>query len=233
MFSFRTPFVIGHRGAPVAAVENTMASFAAALDAGADGVECDIRMSADGVPVVFHDANGRRLCGSSVMIERTARARLRTLIFRDGPEYTIPTLDELLEWAGRRGAVVFIELKGEPLVGDALVDAAARSIAERGMSERAALISFSHAVVARVREQNLQIAAAPIFEFAPPVEAVPAGASAIVLPAGAVDSVVAERFAQIGLPIVCYGVDVASNARLERLGVAARIADDPGALVAR
>ena len=49
------PLILGHRGAPMEAAENTLASFQRALAEGADGVELDVRRTADGVLVVFHD----------------------------------------------------------------------------------------------------------------------------------------------------------------------------------
>jgi glycerophosphoryl diester phosphodiesterase len=49
--------VIGHRGAPLVAAENSLASFRAAMAAGADGVELDVRRTADGGTAVVHDAH--------------------------------------------------------------------------------------------------------------------------------------------------------------------------------
>ena len=49
------PVILGHRGSPNGAQENTIASFRLALDQGADGVELDVQITSDGVPVVFHD----------------------------------------------------------------------------------------------------------------------------------------------------------------------------------
>ena len=54
---------IAHRGEPVGHVENTLPAIEAALRAGADMVEIDIRLAADGVPVLLHDANLRRIWG--------------------------------------------------------------------------------------------------------------------------------------------------------------------------
>jgi glycerophosphoryl diester phosphodiesterase len=51
------PLVLGHRGAPLAAPENTLAAFAAAVRLGADGVELDVHQTADGALAVVHDAN--------------------------------------------------------------------------------------------------------------------------------------------------------------------------------
>lgn len=56
LFGGERPAVVGHRGAPIAAPENTPAAFAAAAEAGATWVELDARRSADGVLVVHHDA---------------------------------------------------------------------------------------------------------------------------------------------------------------------------------
>ena len=53
----KQPLIIGHRGASAHAPENTLAAFKMALDAGADGIEFDVQLSKDGVPVVIHDAD--------------------------------------------------------------------------------------------------------------------------------------------------------------------------------
>jgi glycerophosphoryl diester phosphodiesterase len=54
---------VAHRGDPYVARENTTASFRSAIAAGADAVELDVRLTADGVPVVIHDATLKRLWG--------------------------------------------------------------------------------------------------------------------------------------------------------------------------
>ncbi len=54
-WSGRVPLVLGHRGAPRQARENTLASFRAALEAGLDGLETDLQRSRDGVLVISHD----------------------------------------------------------------------------------------------------------------------------------------------------------------------------------
>ena len=57
------PLILGHRGMPGDALENRMEGFRAALEAGADGVEFDVQLAADGVPVVIHDASLERTTG--------------------------------------------------------------------------------------------------------------------------------------------------------------------------
>ena len=75
------------------APENTLAAFRGALDFGA-GIECDLRLTTDGQPVVFHDADARRLCGSPLKIGQSRWPDLVGL--RVGTE-PIPSLEQLLD----------------------------------------------------------------------------------------------------------------------------------------
>ena len=63
MSPLNRPQIIAHRGASAHAPENTLAAFRIAIDAGADGVELDVRLSKDGIPVVVHDRDLKRLAG--------------------------------------------------------------------------------------------------------------------------------------------------------------------------
>jgi glycerophosphoryl diester phosphodiesterase len=92
--------VIGHKGAAAVAPENTLASFRIALEASVDGLECDVHATADGVPVIIHDATVERTTdGTGAIAEMTLGdvkrrdASFGMAAFR-GEE--IPTLDELL-----------------------------------------------------------------------------------------------------------------------------------------
>ncbi|MCG7311054.1 glycerophosphodiester phosphodiesterase family protein [Brachybacterium sp. ACRRE] len=111
------PAVIGHRGAPVGAPENTLASFGRAVRDGADALECDVHLSADGHLVVMHDSSIDRtasphgpLCGGD--IADLTRAQLDTVELGGGER--IPSLDDYLDvcggGAGRAvGAVVEVK----------------------------------------------------------------------------------------------------------------------------
>src|SRR5205085_1144861 len=61
--------IIGHRGASGYAPENTLASFDLAFEEGADGIEFDVRLARDGVPVVIHDASLLRTVQLERMVE--------------------------------------------------------------------------------------------------------------------------------------------------------------------
>ncbi len=79
-----------HRGSDFP--ENSLIAFAAALEAGA-GIECDLRLTMDDQIVVFHDADTKRICGSTMRIGQSRLADLGWLKVGDGP---IPTLESLL-----------------------------------------------------------------------------------------------------------------------------------------
>jgi glycerophosphoryl diester phosphodiesterase len=72
--------------------ENSLIAFAAALELGA-GIECDLRLTADGEIVVFHDADASRLCGSPLRIATSSMTELGGLQIGGQP---IPTLASLL-----------------------------------------------------------------------------------------------------------------------------------------
>lgn len=91
--------VIAHRGASQACTENTVAAFRRAVELGADGIELDVRATADGVLVVHHDA----LLADGRTIVQTTRADL--------PEH-VPELAEALDAC--RDVVVNLEIKNDP-----------------------------------------------------------------------------------------------------------------------
>lgn len=104
----RTPFVAAHRGASSRALENSREAFAAALADGADMIELDVRVSADGEPVVLHDGKTGRTARENVEVAKAPTARLRTVRLKNGE--TLPFLPEILDLL--HGAVpVNIEVK--------------------------------------------------------------------------------------------------------------------------
>ena len=98
------PIVVAHRGASVERRENTIEAFEAAIDAGADAVEFDVRLTADGVPVVMHDPDVSRTTDGDGLVSSLTLDEVR--------ELGVPTLEEALAClAGRAAADV--ELKNE------------------------------------------------------------------------------------------------------------------------
>jgi glycerophosphoryl diester phosphodiesterase len=103
----RSFWIWAHRGASSEAPENTLAAFLAAEKAGAQGIELDIHLTRDGVPVVIHDVRVDRTTDGSGPVSRLTLAELRRLDAGSwfAPDFAgepIPTLEEVLAWAGDR-----------------------------------------------------------------------------------------------------------------------------------
>jgi glycerophosphoryl diester phosphodiesterase len=90
--------IIGHRGAAAYEVENTLPSFKAALEQGADGLELDVHFSSDGKIVVFHDFSLKSLTGAPGFIYEKSLEELKMMTCTShGKSGVIPTLEEVLE----------------------------------------------------------------------------------------------------------------------------------------
>ncbi len=119
----RRPLIIGHRGYPQCAPENTLPSFRLAIEAGADLVELDYCHSQDGVPVVVHDDTldrtsdaPHRWGGANIAVAAHTAAELGTLDAGSwfSPTYRgtgVPSLEEALDLIQGRGGLTLIERK--------------------------------------------------------------------------------------------------------------------------
>ena len=138
--------IIGHRGCPPLAPENSLAGIRAAADQGADGVEIDVRRTVDGVPVVFHDWSLRRRTGLPGPVRIYPAFLLRRMRLRPSAE-RIPLFSEALDCLPD-GMFLAVDLKDVRAAKAVL-----RLIKVRGMESRALLWSKEdRAVVYFVRE---------------------------------------------------------------------------------
>src|SRR5690242_14868695 len=99
----REPLIIGHRGAPLVALENTMASFEAAIAAGAHGIEFDVQLSRDRTPVIIHDDTLTRTHGVRRRVAELTGAELRGL--------SVPSLREFFELMTGNDLLIYLEIK--------------------------------------------------------------------------------------------------------------------------
>ena len=169
---------MGHRP------ENTLASFAHALELGADWIELDVHLSRDGALIIIHDETLDRTTNGHGLVRDHALAELKQLDAGSsfGPDYAgqrIPTLDEVLEWARARDTVVDIEIKNAPLYYAGIEQAVVAALDRSGMSEQAIVISFDHASVKRVKElSNGRVATGVLYACRPLDAGVPLARSA-------------------------------------------------------
>ncbi|MBV8187049.1 MAG: glycerophosphoryl diester phosphodiesterase [Alphaproteobacteria bacterium] len=99
------PKVIGHRGAAAYAPENALESFREARRRGATWVETDVKLTADGVPILMHDDSFKRTTGVDRLVAETPRVEL--------PE-GVPTLEEAIACFGALGLGCNVEIKPCP-----------------------------------------------------------------------------------------------------------------------
>jgi glycerophosphoryl diester phosphodiesterase len=153
------PWVIAHRGASRDRPENTHAAFAAALDLPIAGIELDLQLSRDGVPVVFHHRTLARAGRRGRRVHQLDLAELRRLDaggwfsagFRGEP---LPTLDEVLERCGGR-TLLLLEVKARRTVDTAerhleLARRVVDAVHGRHLDDAVYLLSFNPAVLAEI-----------------------------------------------------------------------------------
>ncbi len=110
------PLVFAHRGASANAIENTLEAFELSIDMQADGIELDLQLTKDNVPVVVHDLNLHRLTGkrvyvSNLTVDEVKRLRVGKVFFRRFKGARIVTFDEFLEWHTLHPVHLNVELK--------------------------------------------------------------------------------------------------------------------------
>lgn len=160
------PLVIAHRGDSVRHPENTLAAFAAAAEAGADLVELDVRLTADGVPVVLHDPDLSRTTDLSGPVHALTLAEVKQADASGGrgPRREVPTLAEVLALLEPTGTGVDAEIKNLPgeeaydTPREACLEAALATLAEAAFPNPALITSFNPATVRRCREVAPEIA---------------------------------------------------------------------------
>jgi glycerophosphoryl diester phosphodiesterase len=160
--------VIGHRGASHEAPENTMAAFQAAVAAGADGVELDVHLTSDGIPVVIHDARVDGTTDGTGLVNDLSLAEIRRLDAGSHSGATagshsgatdafagelVPTLEEVLASFGEQ-LLINIELKAQirPQAQAQLETTVAELVRGLALQERVWVSSFKPYALYRMRQ---------------------------------------------------------------------------------
>jgi len=221
------PLVIAHRGDSARRPENTLASFASALEIGAAFVEFDVQLTRDGQVVVIHDPTVDRTTDGQGRVVEMTLSELRRLSAgypaRFGDAYRgerVPTLSEVLGLLRDR-AVGMIEIKHDSVTADQEGGVEAHTVAEvrkAGMEKQVALISFSRVALLRCRG------------FAP---AIPRGHLFVRGEAGEILAGAREVGADLVLPEKgLLSVDLRDRAREAGVKVATWVVDEPAELAA-
>lgn len=255
----RLPLILGHRGASALAPENTLAAFSLAMSDGADGIEFDVRLARDRVPVVIHDATLKRTAGIDRQVSELTAAQLQKIdvgSWFDSRKPTtatrfagerIPTLSQVFDLFSAISGVLYVEMKcraGEAGGGPALASAVVRLTREAQIADRVVVESFDLDAVAEVKRIDAGIRTAALFEpkLSRPISTLRKlklvdvargiGADEIALHHTLASPRVIEKAQREGLGVVLWTVDAAKWIRRARsLGVKALIANNPGMML--
>lgn len=163
------PVIFAHRGASAHAPENTLAAFELAREQGANAIELDVKLSVDGVPMVFHDPTLGRTTNGSGTLADFSMAALQELDAGDGQR--IPTLAQVFERVGR-DLFINVELTNYTTPKDDLVDKVAELIKEYQLQ--------SHILFSSFLPKNLKRAAELLPDIPRGLLAMPTGLGIIV-----------------------------------------------------
>jgi len=149
------PLNFGHRGAPKVAPENTLASFQKAREMGADGVELDVTLCADGEVVVMHDDDVQRTTDGHGRLETLTLAQVKALDagVKFAPSFAgerVPTFREVAQWAAD-DMLLNVELKGLGVRSTGLEEKVVAIIREYGLDGRVILSSFNPFALIRAK----------------------------------------------------------------------------------
>lgn len=149
--------VIGHACAAGEAPANTLAGVRSCLSAGAEGMEIDVQLCADGVPVLMHDDTVDRTTNLKGPVRERSLAELQSADAGNGEP--VPTLDQVLELVAGR-LTVMCELKATPGAADqdqACVDAVLEVIRKHDAESWTAIHSFNPEMTRRARNSEPRI----------------------------------------------------------------------------
>jgi glycerophosphoryl diester phosphodiesterase len=159
----RLPKLVGHRGYPRQYPENTLAGFEAAIRAGVRYVETDVQLTADLVPVLFHDRDLKRLCGESGRVHELAYVELKRFHAMDPDRFgykfaaePIPTLAQFVALLQRYPKVTaFVEIKRIAVQKNGLANVLTRMRRDlKPILPRVVLISYSLDALLAARRQG-------------------------------------------------------------------------------
>lgn len=255
-----TPLVIAHRGSSSAEPEHTLAAYMRAIEEGADGLECDVRLTADSHLVCVHDRRVNRTSNGRGLVSTLELADLEGLDWGSwraahGGEAELPdrdrnqllTLRRLLTVASEtdRPLGLFIETKHPTRYAGLVERHLARVLADHGLdgpaqpgSHWVRLMSFSQLAVQRMRQLCPDVPAVLLLQDSVPVRfrdgSLPRGVRAVGLDIKIVrrwPRSVARQRAR-GHEVYVWTVDEPEDVRLcVELGVDAIISNRPGVVV--
>ena len=237
------PHIFAHRGARRVAPENTLPAFAAALEMGADGIELDVHLTADGQLVVIHDFNVEKTTDGRGEVERMTADEIARL--DAGSHFSaafagtrIPHLEEVLDLVRDR-CRINIEIKSNDLYARDASERVAALIRQRNLYDQVIVSSFNPITLIKLRRLDAAIALGVLYDremppFLRQVWAGPPISPQAQHPHHAlIDAAYMQWAREIGAQVNTWTVNEPAEARrLADLGVDTLITDVPDELLA-
>lgn len=252
--SYERPLIIGHRGSSARAPENTLAAFGFARGEGAHGLEFDVRLASDGVPVVIHDATLDRTGMTSGSVEGHTSAALSQVCVgkwfnlvhpdRASPLYNyqvIPTLPQVFQYYG--SLLLYVEMKCEEATRrPELARAVVNLVRDYKLAESVVVKSFEHDSLREVKRLAPELRTAALFGRSWPNPFVPArrilaeaeacGADEISLHRSLLRAATVREARRRGFEVLVWTVNSTIFLRRAlRLGLRAVFTDQPGKML--
>ena len=171
------PLIIAHRGASAFAPENTFAAFQRAIDDGADGIEFDVRLTKDGVPVVFHDSTLYRLAKIENRVADLTVGELnkidvgswfnRAFPGKADAKFSaeiVPTLANLFKFLSGYKGLIYVELKGKDSMIPALTKTVCHLIRQTNLLPNIIVKSFKFEGIKIAKQILPEVRTAALFE---------------------------------------------------------------------
>ena len=218
----REPLIIGHRGASAVALENSLAAFEAAIGAGADGIEFDVRLSRDGVPVIIHDDTLQRTHG--------LRRRVADLTVEELRGVRVPSLRDLFELMAGNSLILCLEIKGS---SPELAERCCELVSEFAFEDRTIVECFDLNILKPVNLKTAALFDPRIYTEQSLIDrALEVGASVLALHHRLAKPSLVEKARLAGLRVVVWTVDdPVWVARAQAMGIEALITNDPAIMI--
>jgi glycerophosphoryl diester phosphodiesterase len=251
------PLIIGHRGAAAVAPENTLISFERALKDGADGIEFDVRLTRDNVPVVVHDATLRRTAQRAEAVAQLSAKELdavdvgtwfnQSFPLKARPEYAnarIVSLATVFERLRNKPCIFYVEMKCDEGNEARLAVEVARLVQALALHDRVVVESFEHPAIKEIKRLDVNIRTAALFDRRRTrpmpskrwiiAQAENCGADEVALHRSLAYPRLIQEAMLRGMPSVVWTVDNALwVSRAARFGMRAIITNNPARLCAR
>ena len=250
------PLIIAHRGTSRFAPENTLAAFKMAVAVGAEGVEFDVRLSKDRVPVVIHDptlerTGMRREKVSDMTAEQLADVDVGSWFNKKHPKRTaldhsgetVPTLGQVLDLLDNFDGLIYVELKADGADLNRLVAAVCGVLRVSKLLPQIIVKSFDLAAVSAVKRHLPEVTTAAL--FAPQIVdlidrrrqivdiARDAGADQVSIHRALLTRTLMKKAGDANVPVTIWTADRPLWVhRCRRLGVRALITNDPALMLA-